>query len=166
MSIYNLDYSIFANEFLPPDKRADVQKSWQTALLAPEQQLHDSIFNVFRPYIIERSKQNGQKIVMESVLNDTFGVTAPPLIYIDNTGDDVGGVTFFNESEGYPGVIFYNESEGQAPTFFYNDSETVQNNDFKVYVPAAVYAAEGEAKIAAEVDRLRPYSTNYVIISY
>lgn len=166
MSLYDLDYGIFANEYLPPDKRGDVHKSWQTALLAPEQSLHNDIFNVFRPDILGRAKQNGQKIIMESVLNDVFGVTGPSLIYIDNTGDDVRPVVFFNESEGYPPVYFYNESEGQPPVYFYNKSESIANNDFKVFVPSATYAAFGLARIAAEVDRLRPYSTNYTIISY
>ena len=165
MSIYDLDFSIFANEFLPPDKRGTVQNAWQTALLTPGQQLHDEIFSTYRPDVIARSKHNGQKVIMEAVLNETFNITALPFIYIDNTGDDIRPQTFFNQSEGYPPVILYNESEG-TPFYFNNKSESQQNNDFKVYVPAAVYAANGEARIAAEVDRLRPYSTNYTIISY
>lgn len=166
MSIYDLNYSIFANEFLPPDKRAPVQKAWQTALLTPEQTLHDDIFKTYRPDVLARAKQNGQKIIMESVLNEVFGVTGPSLIYIDNTGDDISPVIFFNKSEGYPPVYFYNQSEGQPPVYFNNKSESLTNTNFKVYVPAATYAAYGIDRIAAEVDRLRPYSTNYTIISY
>ena len=166
MSIYNLDYSVFINEFLPPDKRGDVQKSWLNALAAPQQELHDSIFNDYYPDVIARSKQNGQNIIMEDVLNTTFNVPGPQFIYIDNTGDNKGPESFYNEGEGYAAQIFFNEPEGQPAFFFDNESETVQNNDFVVYVPAAILAAEGLARIAAEVDRLRPYSTNYVIQSY
>lgn len=165
MSIYALDFSIFSNEFLPPDKRATVQRSWLKALLTPEQTLHNEIFITYRPDVIARSKHNGQKVIMEAVLNETFNVTSLPFIYIDNTGDDKNPVTFFNKSEGYPPVIFTNSDEG-APVFFVNKSELEQNNDFKVYVPLAVYNAVGSPRIAAEVDRLRPYSTNYIIISY
>lgn len=166
MSIYDLDYSVFSNEFLPPDKRATVQKAWQTALLAPEQTLHDDIFKTYRPDVLGRAKQNGQKIVMEDVLNSVFAVPGPDFIFIDNTGDDISPVIFFNQSEGYPPVYFYNQSEGQPPVYFNNESESVLNSNFKVYVPAATYSAYGVDRIAAEVDRLRPYSTQYTIISY
>lgn len=165
MSIYTLNYGVFANEFLPPDKRAEVQKSWLMALLAPEQTLHDEVFLTYRPDVVARSKQNGQKIIMESILNETFGVVTAPFIYIDNTGDDKTPKTFFNKAEGYPPVIFTNSTEG-APVFFVNSSELTQNNKFKVFVPLAVYNTVGEPKIAAEVDRLRPYSTTYEITTF
>tara|TARA_R110001606_G_scaffold138471_1_gene276631 strand:- start:1019 stop:1519 length:501 start_codon:yes stop_codon:yes gene_type:complete len=166
MSIYSLDYSIFANEFLPPDKRGTVQNSWQKALLTPEQNLHNEVFITYRPDVIARSKHNGQKVVMEAVLNETFNIVSLPFIYIDNSGDDVAPITLFNETEGYPAVTFYNSNESQPGVFLFNTTEANTNNEFKVYVPAATYNAQGEAKIAAEVDRLRPYSTNYIIISY
>lgn len=166
MSLYDLNFEIFVNEYLPPNKRAPIQKSWLNALMAPQQALHNDIFGTFYPDIIARSKQNGQKIIMEDVLNSVFNVSGPSFIYIDNTGDDKRPEVIFNEFEGYPPSILFNESEGQPAFFFINQSETVQSNDFKVYVPAATYSAFGEARIAAEIDRLRPYSTTYVIISY
>ena len=166
MSIYTLDYNVYINEFLPPDKRGTVQKAWLGALAAPIITLHSDIFTTYYPDVIGRAKQNGQKIIMEDALNSTFGVAGPSFIYIDNTGDDVGPKIFFNEGEGYPGVTLYNESEGETPFYFVNEPETVKNNDFIVYVPAAVLASVGAPKIAAEVDRLRPYSTTYQIISY
>lgn len=166
MSIYDLDYSILISEFLPPDKREDVQKAWLLAMHDTVIENHDDIFNVFRNDIISQTKHNGQKIIMEDVLNTTFNVVGPPFIYIDNTGDDKGPQTFFNDFEGYPAEIFFNESEAQPAFFFFNESETIQNKDFKVYVPSAIYTAEGEARIRSEVDRLRPYATQYTVISY
>jgi len=166
MSLYSLDYNIFINEFLPPDKRAPIMKAFLGANLTPVKTLHEEVFTTYRPQVLAKSKQNGQKIILEAVLNEVFNTTSPALIYIDNTGDDKPPITFFNQSEGYPSVVFYNQSEGQAAATFYNQSEAQANNDFKVYVPAAIYSANGEAKIRAEVDRLRPYSTNYIIISY
>lgn len=165
-SIYDINFNIFVNENLPPNKREEKQKAWLGALVTPLQTLHDDIFNVYRPDVIARAKHNGQKIIMESVLNSTFGVVAPPYIYIDNTGDDKRPETFYNEFEGYPPQTFFNESELEPPFYFVNQSETIQNNDFKVYVPSAVLASFGSPLIASEVDRLRPYSTNYLIISY
>ncbi len=166
MSIYTLDYSIFLNEYLPPDKRATIQKSWLGALLAPQQVLHDDVFITYYPDVIARSKQNGQKLIMEDVLNTTFEVVGPPFIYIDNTGDDKDDVTFYNEGEGYPPVYFYNDDELEDPIYFFNSDEIAENAIFKVYVPSAVYLSVGEARISTEVERLRVYGTTYEIISY
>lgn len=166
MSLYSLDYNIFINEFLPPDKRAPIMKAFLGANLTPVNTLHEAVFTTYRPEVLAKTKHNGQKIILEAVLNEVFNTTAPALIYIDNTGDDKPPLTFFNQFEGYPQITFYNQSEGQPGATFYNQSEAEANNDFIVYVPAAIYSAVGVAKIRAEVDRLRPYSTNYTVISY
>lgn len=166
MSIYSVDYTILINELLPVDKREPIHKAWLKANLKTIIENHSTIFTTFYNQIIAETKHNGQKIIMEDVLNTVFGVVSAPFIYIDNTGNKVNPETFFNESESYPAKILFNESEAQPALFFYNNSETAQNSDFIVYVPAAVYSANGEAKIRSEVDRLRPYGTKYTVVSY
>jgi hypothetical protein len=165
MSIYDINYRDFVADYLPPDKREERQIAWLTSLLKPLDTLHIDTFGDYKEDIIYRAKQNGQRILMESILNDTFGVIAAPFIYIDNTGDDITSQIFFNQSEGLPPVWFFQESE-TTPVYFNNESELTNNKQFKVYVPVAVYAAVGENAIKAEVDRLRPYSTIYTIIQY
>ena len=166
MSIYNLDYDILIKENLPVDKRKDIEISWLNALFVTIKQLHIDIFITYRTDVIARAKHNGQKIIAESILNDTFGVVSAPFIYIDNTGDDVTPITFYNKSEGLPAQYFWNESEGQPAKFIFNESEASRNNEFTVFVPAAVLAANGAAIIRAEVDKIRPYSTSFTIIGY
>jgi len=166
MSIYNLDFDLLIKEYLPPDKRKPVEISWLNALLAPLQTLHNDTFLVYRPYIIGQAKQNGQRIIMESILNDVFNVTGPQFIYIDNSGNNILPDIFFNESEGLTPFVFYNESEGQPPAIFNNESEVTNNRRFVVFVPLAIYNLYGPSNISAEVDRLRPYSTFYTIQSY
>lgn len=151
---------------LPPDKREAVQKAWLGAMHKTVIENHTTIFTTFYNQIIAETKHNGQKIIMEDVLNTVFSVPGPSFIYIDNTGNNVNPETFFNESESYPAKILFNESEAQPALFMYNESETIQNTDFVVYVPAAIYTANGEAKIRSEVDRLRPYGTKYTVVSY
>jgi hypothetical protein len=74
-------------------------------------------------------------------------------------------------------LLLYQIEEGQVPTFFFQEAESTpvylaqeeevnSNKAFKVFVPVAVYAANGEDNIRAQVDRLRPYSTYYTIIQY
>ena len=166
MGLYDINFTDFVLDYLPPDKREPVNKSFITALLAPVQTLHDDTFFTFKPLTEEQTKHNGQRILMESILNNTFGVTAAPLIYIDNSGDNITPNDLFNESEGLTPLFLFNESEGQAPTYFYNESEVTNNREFIVYVPAAVYASVGEDAIKTEIDRLRPYSTFYTILQY
>jgi len=121
MSIFNLNFNNVVVEYLPPDKRKDVEISWLTALLAPLQTLHDDTFLVYRPDVTGRAKQNGQRIVLESILNNAFGVLTPPLIYIDNSGNNILPEIFFNESEALPPTFLSNESEAQPPFFLHNE---------------------------------------------
>lgn len=164
--MYNIDFGQFAKTIIPPVKRGVKHLAWLKAILTPLQTVFDSFFGTFRPDIVSRAKHNGQKIIMESVLNETFSVTAPPYIYIDNTGNNNEPITFFNEREGFEGAFFFNESEAETPTYLVNNSETNTNTNFVVYVPSAVLSSFGSSIIAAEVDRLRPYSTQYTITSY
>ena len=166
MSIYTLDYDILIKENLPVDKREPIEISWLNALFVTIKEMHTFIFVTFRNDVTARAKHNGQKIIAENILNNTFGVTAPPFIYIDNTGDNVTPTTFFNQSEGLPAQYFWNESEGQPAKFMFNESEASQNNEFTVFVPAAVLAANGAVIISAEVNKIRPYSTSFTIIGY
>ena len=166
MSVYNINYSDFVDNQLPPDKRGIVTKAYLTALLVTLEEVHIDTFGPYRDDVIKRSKQNGQRILFESVLNETFGVVSAPFIYIDNTGDNITPALFHNISEGLDPVILFNISEAQPPLYLNNVSEVSANRNFIVYVPSAVFATFGADAIEEEVDRLKPYSTNYTIITY
>lgn len=166
MSIYNLNMQNVVTEYLPPDKREPVEISWLTALLAPLQTLHNDTYLVYRPYITGRAKQNGQRIILEDVLNTTFGVVGPQFIYIDNSGNNILPKIFFNESEALPPTYLHNESELSTPFYLHNESEITNNRNFVVFVPLAVFNVVGAIAISEEVDRLRPYSTFYTIQTY
>jgi len=166
MSIYDITYKDFVIDYLPVDKRKPVNIAYLTALLTPVETVHVDTFGPYRDDVIERSKQNGQRILFESILNNKFGVTSAPLIYIDNSGDNITPNIFFNENEGLPPVIMFNESEGQPPLYMRNESEASVNREFIIFVPIAVFTAVGVEAIKAEADRLKPYSTNYKIITY
>lgn len=166
MGIYTINWGDFATDYLPPDKREPVTKAFLAANLEPLNTLHVDTFDVFKPDIIDRTKHNGQRILMESVLNAVFSVVSAPYIYIDNSGDNVTPDIFFNQSEALPPYYFFNEAEAQTPAYFNNEVEVTNNRNFIVYVPAAVYASVGEAAIKQQVDRLRPCSTFYTIVQY
>ena len=166
MSVYLINYTDFVTTYLPPDKREVTTVAFLTACLTPLKTLHDSTFSVYKPDVINRAKQNGQRILLEEVLNSAFSVTVAPFIYIDNSGDNITPDIFFNITEGLPPFTFYNLSEGQAPAYFNNTAEVTNNRNFVVYVPTAVFAANGAAAIKQQVDRLGPASTFYTIAQY
>lgn len=166
MSIYSIDWDAFVSDYLPPNKREPQTLAWLKAVFSPLATLHQDTFVTFKNFVEDRAKHNGQRIVMESILNNIFAVPGPNLIYIDNSGDDATGNLFFNESEGLPPVTLYNQSEGQAPFYFINEGEVTNNRGFVVYVPSATYASAGEDAIKSEIDRLKPYGTFYTIIQY
>jgi len=164
-SFYTINWADFVTDFLPPDKREDINEAYITALLTPLQTIHNQTYGVFRPSIEAIAKQNGQRILLEDILNTTFAVVGPQFIYIDNSGDDILPAIFFNENEGLIPNNFFNESEA-TPFYFNNAAEISNNKNFVVYVPAAVYASVGEPAIINEIERLRPASTTYTITTY
>jgi len=166
MGIYDITFKDFVIDQLPVDKRELVNISFFTALLKPLETLHESTFDAYRTDIIGRSKQNGQRILFESILNTNFAVTSAPFIYIDNSGDNITPFVFYNEVEGLNPTSLYNISEGETPLYFNNVTEVSSNRDFIVYVPTAVFSAAGEIALKQQIDRLKPYSTNYTIITY
>ncbi len=164
-SIYTIEWEDFIKDYLPPDKREVINIAYLKALLAPLTTVHNNTYNTFKPYIEDLAKQNGQRILLESILNTTFAVVGPPFIYIDNSGDDVLPVIFLNEDEGLTANFLFNESEA-TPFYFNNAAEISNNKNFVVFVPTAVYTSVGEPAIINEVERLRPASTFYTIVTY
>ena len=166
MSIFDVTYKDYVSEYLPPDKREPVTQAYFTALLSALQTLHNDTYLNFKPFVEDLSKQNAQRILFESILNSTFGVTSAPLIYIDNTGNDITPLILFNEGEGLVPTYFFNEGEPGGPVYLRNEGEITNNKTFIVFVPLAVYTAVGEPQIEKEVDRLKILGTNYTIQTY
>lgn len=165
MSFYDVNFRDFIADYLPPDKREERNIAYLTALLKPLETLHVSTFQGFRDATIEDAKENGQKLILEDVLNKYFGIISAPFIYIDNSGDDVAPLLLYQIEEAQVPTFFYQETES-TPVYLAQEDEVNNNKEFKVFVPTAVYLANGEDNIRAQVDRLRPYSTYYTIIQY
>lgn len=159
-----IDFNIQSKWLAPVNKRGPKHLAWLRALMAPLNELNDSFFGTYFPDVTLRANQNGQRIILEDVLNRLFNPALEPSIYILNSEQNVKPVSFFDESEDKP-VFFFDESEGK-PVYFFDGSETESSTGFKVFVPSGVLASFTEGQIRAEVDRHRPVSTQYIIISY
>ena len=109
----------------------------------------------------ERVKYNGQKMVLEYVLNRYLNTTATtiPTIYITNNVVDVNGFYMgFGNGQGDLGEM------GNASTQddFLGISYTLNQYAFTIYVPAALYATLGTTAVNRE-NRVRNVADKYVI---
>lgn len=162
---YSIDFKKIFVQFVAPSKRFERNLSWIKSLVSPLNTVHNEFFNVFlkeQRYIVKR---NGQTLILENTLNNAFNPDFIPPIYIDNTGDDIEGIIFYNSFETYPPVIFYNESEN-IPVYWYNYAETFQNSDFKVFVPNGVLLNYTVDRIKFEINKFKPAGKKYTIINY
>lgn len=163
---YLIDFFLIASRLAPPNKRGSISLSWLYVFMTPMNTINNAFFGVYLVDVRKRAKRTGQKIVLESTLNEVFNPGNPRKITIDNSGDDLANSYFYNENEGYPAQYFYNENEGEQPFYFYNESEYDGLGDFVVFVPIEVLNTFSLAQISAEVDKYRPAGTQFSIITY
>lgn len=163
---YLIDFFLLASRILPPNKREPIHRSWMDVFMSPMKTLNNSFFGVYFLDVKERAKRTGQKIMLEQTLNITFNPGNSRKIHIDNSGDDIESVFFYNSNEGYPPNYLYNEYEGETPLYLYNESEYSGGKEFVVFVPSEVLSNFSLAQIAAEVEKYRPAGTKYSIITY
>lgn len=167
--IYDVDYTEFGKNFIPPKRRTEDHVAWVKALLTPVQQVRDLIFDVYRPDVIERMRYNGQTIILEAILNKVFEIPPPPYpqIIIDNIDNNIENVYIYNIAE-EKALFIYNEAENQ-PIYLYNEAEYEVEFDFIVYVPNIApefFFNNIEKQVRAEVEKYKIAGVNYDVQPY
>jgi len=139
-------------------------KDFLASLVKPLQ-TNSSAMDSFDTEYRKRAKFNGQKIVLQEALNDIFGVTSAPYIYIEVTRDIGENLFFFETSESQP--VYFSETSEDDPVYFYEDSELPEGNyDFIVYIPSGIHTAELERRVRAEVNIYKVAGTRFTIDTY
>ena len=162
--MFEIDFYIQSENLSPPNKRKERHLAWLRCLMAPMNSFKE-LFNVVFEGLQKRAKRTGQVIILEDTLNLTFNIGGIDPIYIDNLGDDIQLLFFYNSNEGYPAIFFYNEAEGN-PGYIFNETEVSNNNIFKVYVPINVFNNFTEAQIKSEVLEYTSAGVSFQIIQY
>ncbi len=166
MGIFNINFAQLAERISPPFKRGEKVLLWYKDILSPLQTARDDFFNVFAPDIEDRTRYNSQVLVLEKILNDTFGINAAPFIFIQNQESTVDELIFRKEVEAYPPIFFRNEGEvPDSPVYFRNESETVTEFDFIVFVPIALFPTI-EDQVRALTQQLKIAGVNFDVQSY
>ena len=161
-----IDFYLYAARVATVNKRLAIHLAWLQVFVTPLNTLNNAIFGVYYPDVKSRAKRTGQKILLEYTLNAVFNQFGLNQISIDNSGDDLSTVYFYNYSEGYPNHFFYNESEAEEPFYFYNSTEFYGTGDFVVMVPTAVFSNYSQGQITSEVDKYRPAGTSFSLKQY
>lgn len=130
--IYDVNFLKAATEYLAPDKRKPNILSIIDSMLAPLQELHYSTMTIFRNDALRRARYKSQKIVMEEVLNNVFGITSGPRIYINNNNSK-DGLYFYKQTEGLNKHYFSNA----RPVYFSNPTEYNPETDVTIFVPTS-----------------------------
>ena len=159
MSIYDIDYILQVKRLVPPKKRLLKTIAWLTSLVNPLIEFRNTVFNVYRPNIVERMAYNGQTIVLAAILNKAYAIDVAPFIYIANqvidTDGTYAGTQGFENS--YIGLQGYEQK-------YIGISYSLQSANFIVMVPVATSFVHSE--MAAIIDKYRLFGTTYLIQTY
>ena len=136
-------------------------------------------FEDFTRQRIRQAKYNGQKMVMERMLNlyyygqDKWATAADPTasggFYIEQASGTVDLMYIWNQTEGLQQDYIWKESEtlpsGASQSYIWKESELVNlQYDFKIKIPSAfVY---NETEVRSLVDRYVLAGKNYQIETY
>lgn len=138
-------------------------KDFLSALVSPLDDASADMLDIETEYS-KRARFNGQKIVLEAALNDIFGVTTPPLIYIESNRDIGSSLYFFEPAEGSP-VYFFEPSEFD-PVYFFEPGDSTSDYDFTVFIPVGIHTAELERRVGAETTLYKVIGTRFEILTF
>lgn len=165
MGLFDVDFDIISQYLTPVRKRLPIHLAWLRVFVAPIKELRTAFFDVYFVDVSKRAKRNGQKLLLESILNEIFNPGGTSFIYIDNTGDDLDFQFLYRSTEGYP-AKFIKASTEAVPSYFNASSEYNEIRNFIVHVPSGVIATYTEEQIRSEVNNYRPCGTNFTIQIY
>ncbi len=161
MRILNWNIPQFILDKLPSNKQKSIQIAWISSLLQPIANIYNG-FKTFYLNTAEKLKYNGQVIILEQLLNDTFDNTARR-IFIQNANETDFIDTIYFASEGAPETDIFYESEGEPPIYAYYETEAKGSVEFYVFVPIGlVYDA---ATMNSLINRYKLVTKRHTIIA-
>lgn len=119
---------------LPPHLGKPKMEAWLNILLTP-------VETTKTKYITE-TKVNGQTMVLEAFLNDTFD-SALRRIYITSLSDILPGNYIYLSPEGQLPKYIYTTAENTQETWLYRTIQYGDNSGFKVQIPLELESKTG-----------------------
>lgn len=139
-------------------------KDFLAALVKPLQTNTD-LLDDFEAEQTKRATWNGQKIVLEAALNDIFGVTVAPFIYIEMNRDITTNVFFYQPSEAIP--VYFSQPSENDPVYLSQPSElSAIDYDFTVFIPTGIHTAELERQLIAQTKLYKIVGPSFDVQTY
>lgn len=161
MGYFDHDITELVKSAVPPKKRSISVISFLKSLVYPLQYLasRDSIY--FNREVV-RAQYNGQKIVMQTALNDELLLAANTIVVV--TVDDSGAGMFVGNTGEVPVTYVGNKSESGI-TWMGNSAESgiPLEYDFKIQVPSAQNTTDNINLITHLADRMKMAGKQYLI---
>lgn len=139
-------------------------KDFLAALVKPLQTNTDALLT-FETQVTKEAHWNGRKIVLQAALNDLFGITSAPFIYIEWNREISTNTYFYRRSENTP--VYFNRKSENDPVVFFRRSETVAvDYDFIVWIPSGIFTSEVERRIRAYTNIYKLAGPSFITNSY
>jgi hypothetical protein len=146
------------------DKLSSSLKEFMFSLASPLQDSLDDM-SVFEADTIERTKYNGQKIILQAALNKIFGITVSPFIIVETNNDPAVALYFFEPSELSP--VYFSEVPESDPQYFFEPGEIpAVYYDFQIKIPVGIWTAELERQVSAQATLYKLAGKVFQIITY
>ncbi len=172
---YAINFGQRLIEALAPDDRFPKRLAWLRVLIAGVRRIH-SLFLVWKVGMELEASHNGQKMVLERMLNLTYysqdvwatqtDPTANGCIYIENLSLVFANSPIWYRTEGQPQQrVFRFIAEGSSTGDpFWFQAETAGAYDFRVMVPVGLTYTDAEMR--ARLDRYVVAGFTYIINTY
>ncbi|GGG33513.1 hypothetical protein [Hymenobacter glacieicola] len=157
---FRLNFPALVRGLVPSLLRKPRTLAWLEVLTSPIETIYQDFLN-YQADVLRQLSYNGQTIMMEKALNDTFD-PGFRRIRVRNAVGELAPVyvNFVREQQPNPTTTFVQEA-GHQPLYLRHQVEFNSQVDFTVYAPGLAAQALG---LHAMVRRLKRAMTNYQIL--
>lgn len=159
-SRFRIEWPALVRNLIPAMLRRPRLLAWLESITSPVAALYRQ-FLLYRSTVLRQLSYNGQTILLEKALNDTFDPAFRRIRVVNAVGELAPTyVNFVREQQPNPTVYLVNEPDYQ-PLYLYSQAAFNSQVDFTVYAPGLGSQATG---LHALIRRLKRAMTNYQIL--
>jgi hypothetical protein len=165
MSLFSVSFRKQVKDFLAPVIRGEYWIDFIYYLIKPLQTAINDNVN-FEEEQERRAKYNGQKMIVQTALNEIMSVTSAPFILVETRQSFLNiAPVFYNEPEPEITGVTGNESENTITTLN-NSEETAFAEDVVVKIPVGLSTTSFDANVEAEFLKYKVTGVTYRIETY
>ena len=159
-SRFRIEWPALVRDLVPALLRRPTTLAWLEALTSPVASLYEQLLT-YRVDVLRQLSYNGQTILLEKALNDTFDPAFRRIRIVNAVGEITPlYLNFVREQQPMPTAYFTQEPD-YVPLYVYRQVEFNTQLDFTVYAPGQAGRA---VALHTLIRRLKRAMTNYQIL--